>query len=216
MITAMKKISLTLILLGTVLTSSLAQKDPAAKAILDAMSQKYKNTASFKANFSYTMDNPEEDISEGFEGSVIVKGQMYRLYMGGQEIMFDGENIWTYLKEDKEVTVTPYEEDGDEISLSNIFDLYKDGYKYLYLESRDKGKTDVIDLVPEDLSKSFFKIRMEIAAADRSLKSFMIFDKSASKYVYTIKSYKQDSTIKDSDFSFDTEANPDVEVIDFR
>jgi len=212
----MKKLSITLILLAAILTNTYAQKDPAAKAILDAMSKKYQETPAFRADFNYTMENPEEDINEGFEGAVAVKDQMYRLYMGGQEIMFDGENVWTYLKEDKEVTVAPYEEDGDDISISNIFDLYEKGYKYLYLESKNNGKIDVVDLVPEDLNKSFYKIRMEISASDKALKSFKIFDKSGSRYIYTIISYKEDNSIKSTDFSFDTAANPDVEVIDFR
>ncbi|UXP33990.1 outer membrane lipoprotein carrier protein LolA [Reichenbachiella agarivorans] len=212
----MKFLTTSLLLIALVFNQALAQKDPKAKAILDAMSNKYKTIPSFKATFTYNMENPEEDINEGFKGAVSVKGDKYKLKMEGQEIMFDGVNVWTYLKEDKEVTVAPYEENSDDISLSNIFTLYQSGFKYLYLESRDGGKTDVVDLVPEDLNKSYFKIRMEINSANKELKTFRVFDKSGSKYVYTILTFTKDDTIKDADFTFNTKANPGVEVIDFR
>ncbi|MCV9387579.1 LolA family protein [Reichenbachiella ulvae] len=212
----MKLFTSSLLLSVLICTQVFAQKDPKAKSILDAMSQKYKSIPSFTADFTYTMENPEEDINEGFEGKVNVKGEKYKLAMEGQEIIFDGENVWTYLKEDKEVTVAPYEEDEGEISLSNIFTLYESGFKYLYLESRDGGKIDVVDLVPEDLNKSYFKIRMQITAANKDLVTFKVFDKSGSRYVYTITSFSKDSSLKDSDFTFNTKANPGVEVIDFR
>ncbi|MGL1888848.1 MAG: outer membrane lipoprotein carrier protein LolA [Reichenbachiella sp.] len=212
----MKRISTSIILLALIACQAFAQKDPKAKAVLDAMSNKYQSTPSFVAEFKYTMENPEEGINEGFEATVAVKGELYKLYMEGQQIMFDGTNVWTYLKDDKEVTVAPYEGEEDEISLSNIFDIYEEGFKYLYLESKDNGKTDIVDLVPEDLNKSYFKIRMEIKASDNSLQSFKIFDKSGSRYVYTIVSFKEDNSIKTEDFTFDVKANPDVEVIDFR
>ncbi|PIB36390.1 hypothetical protein BFP72_13785 [Reichenbachiella sp. 5M10] len=212
----MRFLTTSLLLSVLVISQAIAQKDPKAKSILDAMSNKYKNIPAFRADFEYTMENPEEDINEGFEGKVSVKGEKYKLSMEGQQIMFDGTNVWTYLVDDAEVTVAPFEEDESEISLSNIFTLYESGYKYLYLESRDNGKTDVVDLVPEDLNKSYFKIRMQIDASTKELKTFKVFDKSGSRYVYTIVSFKTDSSLKDSDFTFNTAKNPNVEVIDFR
>lgn len=212
----MKFITSSLLLSLLVLTQAFAQKDPKARTILDAMSQKYQSIPAFKADFTYTMENPQEDINEGFKGKVSVKGEKYKLSMEGQEIIFDGTNVWTYLKEDQEVTVAPKEDEEGEISLSNIFTLYKNGFKYLYLESADGGKTDVIDLVPEDLNKSYFKIRMQINSSNKELKTFKVFDKSGSRYIYEIISFTEDSSLKDSDFTFNTKANPGVEVIDFR
>ncbi|MBU2884572.1 outer membrane lipoprotein carrier protein LolA [Gilvimarinus agarilyticus] len=212
----MKFIITSLLLSVLFIGQASAQKDPKAKSILDEMSNKYKNIPSFKADFTYNMENPEADINEGFKGKVSVKGEQYKISMEGQDIMFDGENVWTYLKEDGEVTVAPFEESEEEISLSNIFTLYQSGFKYLYLESRDGGKTDVVDLVPEDLNKNYFKIRMQINAATKELKTFKVFDKSGSRYVYTIVSFQEDSSLTDADFTFNKAKNPNVEVIDFR
>lgn len=193
-----------------------AQKDPQALEILDAMSEKYKNIPAFTANFSYIMENDAEDIDEKFEGIITVKNNKYKLEMSGQEIINDGVAVWTYLKDDNEVTISEYDDEDEEITLSNIFTIYKSGYKYLFLETRDNGKMDVVDLVPEDRDKTFYKIRMEIQRADRELKNFRIFDKSGSRYLYKINEFAVNNTITDADFKFDERKYPGVEVVDFR
>lgn len=199
-----------------VLSVGFAQKDAAALEILDAMSAKYKSMPAFEANFSYNIENPEEGIDEGFQGIITVKDSKYKLNMGGQEIINDGENVWTFLKDDNEVTIAEYDEEESEITLSNIFSIYKSGYKYLWLEERNNGTVDVVDLVPEDLEKTFFKIRMEITRKDKDLLSFKVFDKSGNRYLYKINEFKSDSNITDQDFVFDIAAHEGVEVIDFR
>ena len=68
----------------------LAQQDPKAKEILDAMSNKYKSISSFQADLSYTMTNKTEGIDESYNGKIAVKGDMYRLMMQDQEIYNDG------------------------------------------------------------------------------------------------------------------------------
>lgn len=193
-----------------------AQKDPQALEILDAMSEKYKNIPAFTANFSYIMENDAEDIDEKFEGVITVKNNKYKLEMSGQEIINDGVAVWTYLKDDNEVTISEYDDADEEITLSNIFTIYKSGYKYLFLETKDNGKMDVVDLVPEDRDKTFYKIRMEIQKADRELKNFRIFDKSGSRYLYKINQFAVNNTITDADFKFDERKYPGVEVVDFR
>lgn len=210
----MKSLLTVCVLSLLIVGQSLAQKDPKALAILEAMSAKYKKVPAFKAQYTFNMENPEEGIDEGFEGMIYVKEDKYKIQMTEAQVFYDGKDRWTYMKEDQEVTVEVPED--EEISISNIFDIYKTGYKYLYLEARDNGKTDVVDLVPEDLDKEYFKIRMEISAQDQSLISFKVFDKSGSRYVYTIKTFEADNSLKDSDFVFDTKKYPKVEVIDFR
>jgi len=199
-----------------IISQSIAQKDPKALIILDAMSAKYKKIPAFSAEFKYTMENPEEGIDEGFQGTILIKDDKYKLIMDDQEVIFDGTDVWTFLKDDNEVTVSTYEAEDDDITLSNIFNIYQSGFKYVYLESRENGQIDVVDLVPDDLDKSYFKIRMLITSSDRSLQSFKIFDKSGNRYVYTIVSFKPDNTLTDQDFNFNEKNYKGVEIIDFR
>ncbi|MDH5610199.1 MAG: outer membrane lipoprotein carrier protein LolA [Cyclobacteriaceae bacterium] len=192
----------------------LGQYDPEAKAILDAMSARYRKIPAFTATFTQQLTNESAGLDEKISGSIAVKGNKYKLNVAGQQIFNDGTDIWAYNAEAREVTVSPYVVDDQEISLSNIWDIYKEGFKYALLENNDRGNR-VIDLDPIDRSKSYFKIRMEISPANE-LRSFTVFENTGTKYIYTIGAFKEVATLQDSDFTFNPQKYPGVEVIDFR
>lgn len=190
-----------------------AQYDPAALAVLDAMSSKYKKVEAFKASFSQKLTNESAGLDETISGDIAVKGDMYVLDVAGQKIFNDGTDIYTFNAEANEVTISSYDPEESEITLSNVYDLYKDGFKYALAEKTSNGDR-IIELDPESREKTYFKIRMNINAKDE-LKSFTVFERTGNKYVYSINSFTPTS-LSDSYFKFDTSKYPNVEVIDFR
>jgi len=199
---------------------AMAQKDPKAKEILDAMSAKYKSIISFQADLSYSMANKTEDINESYNGKIAVKGDMYRLMMQDQEIYNDGTTIWTYLPnlDEPEVTIDNNNPEAGDITPSSIFNIYQDGYKYLYLNSTTiNGKSyDVVDLVPNDKDAQYFKVRIEIATKERLLRTFTLFDREGSEYTYLITNFKSDVNLSDSYFRFDSSKLTEDQIIDIR
>jgi len=192
----------------------MAQYDPSALKILDAMSAKYKAIPAFTATFSQKLTNETAGIDENISGKIAVKEGKYRLEIAGQIIFNDGQDVWSYNKEAKEVTVSTFDPSEQEISLSNIWDLYKDGYKYILLAENDNGN-NVVDLDPIDRTKSYFKIRMFISQ-NNELKSFSVFESNGNRFVYNMDTFKNDPTIKDTAFTFNSVNYPGVEIIDFR
>lgn len=190
---------------------SQGQKDPAALEILQNLSNKYKSYPSFEAEFVYSLVNPD-NTKEDITGKVVVKGDNYKLDLGEQVIINNGETVWTHLKDVNEVNISDFYPEDQEISVSNIFTIYEEGYKYVYVENKDGA--DVVDLEPEEKGKDIYKIRMEIKS-NSELKSFTMHERSGVKYVYTIKEFKADAGVQDSYFSFDEE-NFDGDIIDFR
>lgn len=214
----MRALSICAVLLILIIYPSWGQYDAKAKEILDGMSAKYKSIPSFKAGLSHTLINETEQLNEEFKGEIVVKGDMYKLTLSGQEIINNGTTIWTYLDEVNEVNISDYDPQEDEITPSKIYDLYKDGYKYIWLEetSYQGAKYDVVDLVPESKEGQFFKIRMEIKQADSTLKGWKMYDKTGNVYGYEISNFQSNLNVQDSFFAFDLNAHQDVEVIDFR
>jgi outer membrane lipoprotein-sorting protein len=198
----------------------LAQQDPKAKEILDAMSNKYKSISSFQADLSYTMTNKTEGIDESYHGKIAVKGDMYRLMMQDQEIYNDGTTIWTFLPnlDEPEVTIDNNNPEGGDITPSSIFNIYQEGYKYLYLNSANiDGKSyDIVDLVPNDKDAQYFKVRIEIGTKDRLLRTFTLFDREGSEYSYLITNFKSDVNLSDAYFRFDTSNLTEDQIIDIR
>ncbi len=213
----MKKSVFTLILIvsGSAL---MAQYDPKALEILEAMSNKYKNLTSFEANLTSALTNETDGINEEFKGKITVKGAKFKLVLDDQEIINDGTTVWTYLPSAKEVNIDNVDPDTDEMNPSKFYIMYQKGYKYLYLEDQVDGGVlcEVVDLVPEKKDAQYFKIRMNISKKDKSIQSWTMFDKSGNRYKYSISKFQGNVKVDDSFFGFDAKKYPGVEVIDLR
>jgi outer membrane lipoprotein carrier protein len=194
------------------------QYDAKALEILEAMSKRYKAYTSFEANITSSMTNETEGIKEEFKGKITVKGDKFRLVMEDQEIINNGTTVWTYLPAAKEVNIDNYDPDADEINPSKIYDLYKKGFKYVYLEDKTENGVlcEVVDLVPEKKDAQYFKIRMNIGKKDRSIQSWTMFDRSGNRYKYSITKFTPNVTVAEAFFTFDPKKYPGVEIIDLR
>lgn len=213
----MKNAILALLSLFFAITVS-AQYDPKALEILDAMSKKYKSMPAFEANISYTLTNDVEKINEEFKGKITVKGDKFRLALPEQEVINNGATVWTYLPEAKEVNIDNYDPSSEDINPSKMHEVYKKGFKYLYLQDKTEGGVmcEEIDLVPEKKDAQYFKVKMFINKKDKTIQSFTLFDKGGNKYKYTISKFTPNIKVEDSFFTFDPKKYPGVDVVDLR
>jgi outer membrane lipoprotein carrier protein len=195
-----------------------AQYDPKALEILEAMSKKYKSIPAFEANITCNLSNDVDKVNEEFKGKITVKGDKFRMVLPEQEVINNGATIWTYLPEAKEVNIDNYDPTSEDINPSKIHEVYKKGYKYLYLQDKTEGGVmcEEIDLVPEKKDAQYFKIKMFINKKEKTVQSFTLFDKGGNRYKYTVSKFTPNSKIEDSFFTFDPKNYPGVEVIDLR
>jgi outer membrane lipoprotein-sorting protein len=207
-----------MLILLTVIGSVSAQKDTKALKILDEMSDKYKSIPAYKANFEYTLNNPNEGVNEDLTGEIVVKGEKFRLKLGGQEIINNGKTVWTYLPEANEVNIDNYDPNEGDMNPSTMYSAYRKGYKYVFLEERTEDGTvyNVVDLIPENRNNQFFKVRMKIDKEDKTLKSWEMFDTAGNVYMHTITSFDPNIDIANNYFEFDKSKHKGVEVIDLR
>ncbi len=213
----MKK-SILFLVLVVLAKASIAQYDPKALEILEAMSKKYKAISTFEANLTSALTNETEGIKEEFKGKITVKGDKFKLTLEDQEIINNGTTVWTYLPSAKEVNIDNFDPKSDDINPAKIFDIYKKGFKYLYLgDKTEAGQVlEEIDLVPEKKNAQYFKIKMMISKKDKSIQSWTMFDKSGNRYKYLITKFTPNVKLEDTFFSFDAKKYPGVEVIDLR
>ncbi len=195
-----------------------AQYDPKALEILEAMSKKYKAITAFEANLTSGLSNESEGVNEEFKGKITVKGDKFRLLLDDQEVINNGTTVWTYLPAAKEVNIDNFDPTSDEVNPTKIFDMYKKGFKYLYLADKTEAGVlcEEVDLVPEKKDAQYFKIKMMISKKDKSIQSWTMFDRSGNRYKYTITKFVPNVKVEDSFFTFDVKKYPGVEVIDLR
>ena len=215
----MKTITSVIILHFLLPLSLIAQYDKMAEEMLKKVEIKYKSLKSFKAEFTYTGEMAATEEVETQKGNITVKGSnKVILDLFDQVIYIDGQTQWTHLVEENEVDIMDYDPDEEEFSPNRMYDLYKRGFKYIYVEDiNENGKVyHVIDLVPEDRNKSFFKIKLFINKADDTIAAWRIYEKNANKYEYRINAFFPNIKVEDSDFKFDATKYKGIEVVDLR
>ena len=192
--------------------SSYSQEDKKALDLLDMMSERYKKMEGFTSSFTYIMNNLSENIADSFQGKISVKEEMYVLFIEGQKIINNSETVWTYLEDLNEVTISEFDPEEQELSLNNIFEIYKSGFSFKFLG--EEKNIRLVEIYPDDQEKSYFKILFKIDSYGL-LSSFSVFDKSNSTFVYMINDFKEES-LENNLFTFIPEDYPEIEVIDFR
>ncbi|MCC2545063.1 outer membrane lipoprotein carrier protein LolA [Hymenobacter sp. BT175] len=214
----MKKLLALLLCTFTLSYSASAQQDPKAAKVLDQMSARYQAMKAFKATFTQTLENDANKVKENLTGDITVSGQKFRLKMSGQEVINNGTTMWTYMKAENEVNISDYDPDEQEISPSQIYTLYKKGYKYAYIQEEKVGgeACDVIELTPEDRNNPVFKVRLTVSKKDRSVKSWKMFKKGGNRYTFTIKKFQPNPPVDATTFTFDKNKYKGVKVIDLR
>ncbi len=207
-----------LALLAFVSSSVFAQQDPNAEKLLNEMSAKFKAMKSFQANFSVSIQSAKGVVKESKSGNILVKGAKYVMKVAGYEIYNDGTTVWTYMKDENECNITTNEPDGDAISPTNITTMYKKGYKYRLLADEVENKITyaVVELVPNDKNKSFFKIKLKINKTTKEIKSWTVFEKSSTRSVYSITKLSQNVPADDKLFKFDKTKYKGCNVVDLR
>jgi outer membrane lipoprotein-sorting protein len=204
-----------------IFSSAFSQNETKAKELLDRLSKKNKSYTSISADFEYKLENTEAGINEIQKGSIILKGNKYKLSIAGQQIISNGITLWTYIKDADEVqisSVADLEKDGDNLfNPAELFTLYEKGFKYNYVkeETIDGKALHLINLFPTNpKDKAFHSIKLYIDKESEQIHSMLIMAKDGNKYTYLMKNFTPNKPFADTLFNFDT--SKVGEVIDLR
>lgn len=197
-------------------TKKQGEQDPKAKAILDELSAKTKKYTSIKSDFVMVMESKDKKNKETQNGSLQLKGDKYKLDIKGQEIISDGKNTWTYLKDANEVQINKVDASSNEgVSPTTIFTIYEKGFKYKF--ESEKNGIQTISLFPNNPDKKkFHTIKLMVNKAKKEISSFVVLMKDGTTFNYSIKKFTPNVAVTDATFVFDNKAHPGVEVVDLR
>ena len=193
-------------------------KDEKAEQILRSVSSKYNGLKSLEVAFKVTLKDQKANTSSSQSGTLAVEGEKYALDLKGQQVISDGQTVWTYLEEVNEVQINPVEENELSITPKNIFTIYENGFSSMFRGELDAGGTKIqqVELVPDDENRSFFKVLLNIDKKNKRLTGAKIFEKSGTIIFYTIESFRENVAFDEGKFTFSESDHPGVEVIDLR
>lgn len=215
----MKKLYLLALYCSFVLVGMAQKNDPAAKAILDGVSAKFKTFTSVKAGFSYKVENAAGKALSTKTGTIQMKGTRYRVSFSGQEIFCDGVTVWNYDKAANEVSISKLDASSGMITPQKLFtNFYDKDFLYLLNGEKKVGAKTVqeIEMTPVDKSKPFHKVYVQVDKATKTIYSTRVLENAGNRYIYTVTSMKTNAALADNVFVFDKNKYPGVEVVDLR
>lgn len=217
----MKRLTLLLISILAMTLSIMAQSPEVqrGKEILDRVSAKTKGYTSIKADFSFTLENLQAEMTDTYEGVILIKDDKYKASIMGADTYFDGTTMWMHMKEVNEVNISgPEMMDEESLNPATIFSIYEQGYRYVHAgETTINGKTaDIVDLFPEDRNKPFSRVKLYIYRDNLQFAKIVQIGKDGNNYIVDIKKMETNVPASDSMFTFDTAKHPNVDVIDLR
>lgn len=197
---------------------SFAQNSSEAKAILDKTYANYENSKGVKISFSFSaVEN--STVHQQQKGTAMVKGNKFKIEMSGIDTWFDGKTQWVLMKDFNEVNISePTPEELASISPIALLNIYKTGFTLKAPKSQTIGNKDVavIDMTPTGTKSDFKDISMAIDKSNFTIVQVLLTLKNGLRNKIDITEYNTNFNFNDSDFLFNRNKYPGVEIIDLR
>lgn len=191
----------------------LGQNTDEAKLLLDAVATKMEAYENMGINFSQTLVNEDAGIYEGDEppivGEITLQQEKYMLEYLGNTFIFDGFTMYVINEEEKEVTVSKGDIDGEDgfIYPSKLLTFYKEGYTYAMgkLKKKSGRNLQFVYLFPIDSESDITKVELVIDLKTKHIYQLIQTGGNGSKTTFTITTFKPNQKLSEKVFSFDTQ-----------
>jgi outer membrane lipoprotein-sorting protein len=183
-----------------------AQSSTEAQTILDEVSAKVKVYESMVLEFTYVLENTEEDIRQETSGDITLQGDKYILNILGITRIYDGKTLITISPEDEEVTISSNNTtDENTITPSELLSFFKDGYTYdMDIVQNIKGrKIQYIKLTPIDSDSEIKYVLLGIDFKTKHVYKLIEIGSNDTKTILTINSFKINQKLSKKLFKFD-------------
>jgi outer membrane lipoprotein carrier protein len=209
----MKKFYACLLVLVGLTGSAIAQNDPAAKKILDAVGAKVKAAKGITASCVLSSLNSKGKVNGSQSLSLQMKGDKYFLKQGKTEIVCDGTSVYRFDGE-KTITKSAVEESSQTLSPQKLL-AGNYGKDFTYRLVSSAGAFHEIELKPVDNRKNFQKVNLFIDKAKNTFAKARILDKSNNTTELKIVSLNLNATVPDKNLTFNRAKYPkDAEILD--
>ena len=194
-----------------------AQTPEAAKKLLDEVSKTISGFQNLNFDFTYVLENRQENIRQETKGSATISGDFYKLNFLGNEQLFDGEKTYTIIPENEEITISSLEDDNDfGINPSKLLVFYREGYAFQW-DIKQNVKNRIIQfvkLIPIEENKDLKYLLLGIDLKTKTIFRLIEITTSQTRTTLTLKNLKTNMTLRSDFFDFDVSKYPDYYIND--
>lgn len=188
-----------------------SQNSEEAKSLLDEVSTKMGAYENMYLGFSQTLSNEDAGINEDDEppirGVINLQKEKYSLNYLGNKFIYDGNKLYVINNDEKEISITKGDLDGDDgfIYPSKLLTFYKDGYNFDMgkLQNINGRKIQFVTLNPIDSNSDIVKVELGIDAKTKHIYKLVQTGSNSSKTTFTITTFKSNQVLSENFFKFD-------------
>ena len=192
-----------------------AQSPEAAKKLLDEVSKTIASFDNLSFDFTYVLENRQENIRQETNGFATISGNLYKVNFLGNEQLFDGEKTYTVVPENEEVTISSPEE-GDDFGInpSELLVFYKSGYAYQWdIKQNVLGlPIQFIKLIPNQENKDLKYLLLGVDMNRKTIYRLIEIASSETRTTLTLKNLKTNANLSPDFFTFDDSKYPDYYI----
>ena len=192
-----------------------AQTSTAAKKLLDEVSLTIDAYETMIFDFSYVLENRQENIKQETSGSITVKDEKYKLMYLGVEQLYDGEKTYTVVPENEEITITTAEEGEDfGINPTKLLNFYKEGYDYQWdIKQTIFGRPiQFVRLLPSNENNEVKYLLLGIDMIKKNIYRLIEIDMNGTRTTLTISNQEINTPLEKDHFTFDVSNYPDYYI----
>ncbi len=196
--------------------TELLGQDQKADEVMKRLETTYQALDAIKATFKQTLATDFTDETSSISGTMILKGENYRLEMKEQTLVTDGSTSWIFIPADNQILINNVERDETMISPSDFFNLHTKDYTSSYIGSESiNGKThDHVKLTPSRQNSYVAEADIWVRKSDNMPTKVSIKDENQTSIVFELSSIQKNPQINQSTFTMEIPSG--AEVIDLR
>jgi outer membrane lipoprotein-sorting protein len=191
------------------------QSPEVAKKLLDDVSETIASFENLSFDFSYVLENRQENIRQETTGSATIKGDQYKISFLGNEQLFDGEKTYTIIPENEEITISsPDDDSGFGINPTELLVFYKTGYAYQWdIKQNVKGRPiQFIKLIPNEENREVKYLLLGIDMRTKVIYRLIEIGNSETRTTLSLKNLRTNIPLNSDFFTFDDSKYPDYYI----
>ena len=192
-----------------------AQTSMEAKQLLDRVAEKMKTYDNLSFDFTYALVNQKENIRQETKGVITVAGENYRLEIPEAIQIFDGQQRYTIVPENEEVTISGADsEDEMVINPTEFLFFYQEGYDYhMDIQQNVSGRQiQYVKLIPANQEEQMAYLLLGIDRSNLSIYRLIEIGTNGTQTTLTVKNFSTNQTLASNLFTFDAADYPDYYI----
>lgn len=197
-------------------TGHLSARAQTADQLLDALERTYNQHTGLRADFTQTMSSAYSDFSESFSGTLLLKGNRYRVETERQTLVTDGDITWIYNADENQVLINQNSDSDDALSVDHLFSGYAARFDVSRVDAESVGgrRHHVLHLNPKDPASFFAAVTVWMRADDNVISRIRIVDQNETTMLFDLNNVDLNARVDEQAFTFSPPQG--VEVIDLR